>query len=208
MILRLLSLALLIITLPAYAQEDVKTLPEIVNPSVDFDNDGKPITALVMANEYYKSCVKEETLVYNEEEKQLLCACQSANMSEHLTVREFRRLKSDSAAGREARGKAVAYGFAPCLNYVLESKTTRDCMKSKKLNDLIFGKKKICACATNLYQNVMSRDGSYIIMDSTKYEPMSIDPMEYYFRQDSYFHQLNAFISNCRNDFQYNEERR
>lgn len=208
MILRLFLLLLLVISAPAYAQEDVKSLPEIVNPSADFENKDQPITATVLANNYFKTCVAEESLVYEDYEKELLCACQSANMSEHLTVDEFKRLKSKSAKGREARGKAIAYGFAPCMEFILESKMTRDCMNAKQLKDMIFGKKKVCGCAVNHYQSIMTRDGSYIIMDSSKYEPMSINPLEYYFRQDSYINQLNALIKACRVDVQYSEERK
>lgn len=207
MIIRLFFLSLIFFTVPAIAQDDVQDLSEILNPTIDYGNDGKPLTSAIMSNYFYKQCLNEESLVLNSEEKQLLCTCQSANMAENLTVDEFKALKSDSVRGRNARGKAIAYGFTPCMEFILESKVSRDCLKSKTIENVIFGKKEMCACTTNHFKNFMTRDGTYLIMDAYKHEPMNLNPLEHYFRQDSYVNQYEFLLKRCRVDIQYKQER-
>lgn len=204
MILKLFVFLFLLLPFNANAQDDVLSLPEIVNPSQS-RNTG-PVTSLTMANDYYKVCVKEESLVYEDEEKELLCACKSANMSEHLTVEEFRNLDSKGVNGREARGKAIAFGVTPCIEFVLDSKVERDCMNSNRLKDMIFGKRKVCGCATNHFKNVITETGTYHIMEAVKYDPMTLNPMEHYFVQPAYFNQLDALIQRCRTNIQFKKD--
>lgn len=208
MIFRLFFIMLFAFTAPAFAQDDVKPLSEILNPPIDYGNDGKPLTAKIMANYYYKQCAAEETLVFSDDEKELLCACSSANMSEHLSVAEFKALDQDTVKGRNARGNAVAYGYIPCMEYVIETKVMRDCLKSPKLKDIIIGKKRMCGCAVDHMQNFMMRDGTYIIMDTLKHNPMSLNPLEHYFREDSYRSQREHYLHNCRMSIQYELDRR
>lgn len=208
MIFRLFFLSLMFFTTPAISQDQVKNLSEIVNPPIDYANDGKPLTSAVMSNHYYKGCIEEESLVLSDEERKTLCACSAANMAENLTVEEFKALKSNSIRGRNARGKAVAFGFTPCMEYVIESKINRDCLKSKYINDVIFGKKAMCDCTTNHFKNFLTRDGTHIIMEAIKQEPMSLNPLEYYFRKDAYVNQREHLLRRCRIDIQYQLDRK
>ncbi len=208
MILRFLTILLITITTPAFAQDDVKNLSEILNPSVDFGNSDEPLTAAVMSKYFFKQCLASESLVLNDKEKELLCACQSSNMSENLTVEEFKLLEVDSIPGRNARGKAIAFGFTPCMEYVLDSKINRDCMKSEKISDVIFGKKRMCGCTTNRFKSIITNNGTYFIMDAVKHEPMNLNPLEHYFRQDTYFSTLEFLVEQCRTDIQFKLDRR
>ena len=185
MILRFLVTIALIISFPVWAQQtqnddDVKTLGEIFNPNIDEDNDGKPATATVMGNRYYQTCMNEETFTLRDDEKEILCACSAANMSEHLSVEEFKQLDKETTAGRNARGKAIAYGYTPCINYMLENKTKRDCLSSATLDNILTkkGKKRICKCTSEHYLNFFSKEGSNIMLQEILYEPLTLNPLE------------------------------
>lgn len=200
---------LLFFPLPSSAQDDdVKPLSEILNPPIDYGNDGKPLTSQIMANYYFKNCIKEDTLVFEQDEKELLCACSAANMSQHLSVEEFKALDKDTVKGRNARGKAIVNGYTPCMEYVMESKIMRDCSKSKQLRDIIIGKSKMCGCTTNYMKSFMTRDGAYLIMNTLEQHPMSLDPLEYYFREDGYFNQLEHYLKGCIRTEKYGQDRR
>ncbi len=206
-----LILALLILTpLNAYAQNtnDVKNLGDILNPRANSENDGKPLTAARMANNYYKKCIAAETLVFTQDEIQTLCACSSANMAETLTIDEFTVLEQDSRKGRDARGKAISFGYAPCMQYVIETKIKRDCQDAPYINDVIIGKKAICQCTTDYFQKHVTGNGPYIILEALKYNPMTLNPLEDYFRKDTYIGQRDQYIRACRDKIQYQLDRK
>ena len=90
--------------------DDVKSLGEILNQGPVQDDDGVELTPKLLANRYYKECTKEKSLIFDEEEQNLLCTCVSANMARTLSVEEFQLLDEDSAQGtwKETQGFSSA----------------------------------------------------------------------------------------------------
>ncbi len=185
--------------------EDVKTLGEILNgPQETYGNDGKPLTSAVMANHYYKNCVAQDSLAFNEKELEILCGCTSAKMSEVLTVEEFKRLPIKN--GKDARSKMMAFAYAPCIEYIIEDKVTRDCMRSNKLRDIIVGKSLVCGCVNDLFKKYLIADAKNIISRSTLHDPMTLNPLEYYFTGDGYTSQHRGFLESCNFKFRYERD--
>lgn len=209
MILRYTLLAISLFTFfniaPVYAQnnDDVKSLSDILNPPKTFNPDGKPVTPALLANEYYKKCAAKQSDVFSEEQIETLCACSSAKMSQNLTIRDFNNLEKPNRAGREARGKAIAYGYVPCMQYATDELVTRDCRKDKNLKPVLAGKRTVCKCTLDKFNEYLNLNGTSIIMNSLKYKPMTMNPLEHFFSDTHYKFLLRDSIKSCRFDQQY-----
>ncbi len=187
--------------------EQVKSLGEILNPEEEsYGSNGKPLTSAIMANHYYKNCVNKENFVFEKPEKEILCGCTSAKMSELLTVKEFKLLNEKSKSGKDARMKMLTYAYAPCMEYVIEKKVKSDCYKSKSLDGVVFGKKAICNCTANHFENFVNRNAAYIIMNAVHYNPMTTDPLGDFFLSSNYYSQRDLFARRCRFDFQFKKD--
>ncbi len=201
---RCLTIALaFIITLsmPAFVSaqnNDVENLGIILNPDVDYGNDGKPLTAAIMANYYYGQCVQEESLAFTDEEKDILCSCTAAGMSKVLTVEEFKALYQDNRKGLDARGKALAFAYAPCMEYAVAPKVTGNCMQSKELEDIVVGKRQICRCTLQYYTQLLNETAPRIVMEGIKYDPMTMNPLEHHFTTTNYLQSLGSMIGHCK----------
>ncbi len=199
----ILTLSMLLVSpvTGVYAQDnndEVKSLGEILNPELDYGNDGKPLTAEIMANYYYNRCKSTESLAFSETEMETLCACSAAEMSKVLTVDEFKVLYVDSRKGLDARGKAIAYGYVPCMEYALRSKFSSTCAISKRLNNVVVGKKQICKCATDSFMKETKETAPMRIMEGIKYDPMTLNPLEHYFTTYDYPASFDSHIKYCR----------
>ncbi|GEM_PF-2126859 len=191
---------------PSTAQstdEEVKSLGDILNPRMDYGNDGKPLTSAIMANHYFKTCMEEKSYIFGEDEKEILCGCTSAKMSETLTVTEFMELNKKTSRGREARSRMLAYDYAPCMEYVIEKKVRTDCMTSSRLEDIVRGKAAVCRCVSNRFKDYINDNAAYIIMRATHFDPMTLTPLEHYFSEKDYSSQRDVIINQCRYDFEY-----
>lgn len=202
---------ILTMTAPAlvFAQNDnIENLGVILNPDVDYGNDGKPLTAAIMANYYYQQCTAKESLAFTDEEKDILCACTSAKMSKVLTVDEFKALWQDNRKGLDARGKALAFAYAPCMEFAVAPKVRGNCMQSPRLEDIVIGKKQICRCAVASYQQLIKETAPKIVMEGIKYDPMTMNPLEHHFTTSNYLQTLDASVKFCRYRDKYKRDNR
>lgn len=186
---------------PAYAQDtnNRSALDDIFNPK-DPNADNTPKTPASMANEYYKSCVAQESLAFNDYEKDLLCGCTSAKMTEFLEVDDYKHLHSSTMKGRDIRSQYMAYAYAPCLQYPMESKVADDCKYSPKLADIRFGKDQICQCTVETFQIFFQKYAADIFKQAQVYHPRTLNPLEYYTTETNAYHsRLNTFIGECVN---------
>ena len=195
---------------PAFAQSNnkVQSLGEILNEKPDYDSDGKPLTSAIMANHYYKNCVNKESLVFNKNEKKILCGCTSAEMSEVLSVQDFKNMEKKTRKGKDARGRMLAYAYAPCMDYVIHEKIRQNCRQSKSLEDIVSGKKIICSCVIDRFKQFLKTNASYIITDAIHHDPMTLDPLEYYFTRGNYYPQRDVFMRQCRYKFEHARDNR
>lgn len=183
----------------AFAQnDDIENLGIILNPDVDYGNDGKPLTAAIMANYYYNQCTSQESLAFTDEELDILCSCTAAGMSKVLTVDEFKTLSQDNRKGLDARGKALAFAYAPCMEYAIAPKVRGNCMQSRHLQDIVVGKRQICRCTVDSYQQLIKETAPKIVMEGIKYDPMTMNPLEHHFTTTNYLQTLNSSIKFCR----------
>jgi len=185
--------------------ESVKSLSEILNPTID-DGSTEPLTTRLMANEFYKKCTKQKTNVFNENDLKIMCSCNAAKMSEILSIKEFQELEQDNNKGRDARGKMLAYAYAPCMEYVLSPIVREDCYNSPTLNDVLRGKKSICQCVNQRFRNYISTSAPNIIMSAIQNDRMTTNPLERLFTSGTYFNQRDQFIKSCRYKIQYDRE--
>ncbi len=189
------------INVNVYAQsqsedDKVQSLGDILNPKADDMLGAK--TTQDMANIYFKRCLKTKTLAFDDEEKEMLCACTSANMGQVLTVSEFNVMHEDNLKGKDARGKVIAFAYTKCTDYVIESKLYNDCMVSPVLKSITRGKKDICECSAKEYVQRINKEMSYIIMESLKYDPMTLNPLERFFTTTNYGYMSEHYTKACR----------
>lgn len=190
-----------------FAQDNqVKSLGEILNQPTEDDEWAGDVNSSTLANRFFKGCVAEENLALLDQEKELLCGCMSAKMSENLTVSELKTLKADTPAGKDARSKALAFAFAPCVPYVVEGRIKDDCMISPAIQDIIRGKAKICNCVTEKFNAMFDNDLGFIINEAVKYDPMSLNPLERYFRGRNYEAQHKMYTKQCSYKFRYERD--
>ncbi len=188
--------------------DKIQSLGDILNEPNDYGNNGQPLTSAIMANNYYKKCISKESLVFKEKELKILCGCNSAKMSELLTVSEFKLLNENSKQGKNTRGKMLAHAYAPCMEYVIESKVNRDCRRSRALESIIIGKKAICKCVTNEFKKFVNKNASFIIMGAIHHNPMTLNPLEEFYLGSNYHAQRDHFARQCRFDFQFKKNNR
>ncbi len=181
-----------------------KSLSDILNPKTETDN--RPLTADLMANRYYKSCVAKKSLSFDDIEKDILCSCVAAKMSENLTVADFQNLDKKTKSGKKARSMMLAYSYAPCMGYVIEKKASTDCYISKRLDDIITGKSLICKCVADRFKQHIALEAPRMITTSQLYEPMDLNPLERYFMKKDYHAQHKIMMRQCRFDFEYHRD--
>ncbi len=186
--------------------EEVQSLGDILNAPEEFGNNGEPLTSAIMANHYYETCTSKKNLAFDEEETKILCGCNAAEMSEILTVQEFKDLDKNTRKGKEARGKALAYAYAPCMKYVIEKKVKYDCYVSNKLDDIVVGKRSLCKCVVDSFKRYFDNNATSIITRATHNNPMTMNPLEDYFIETNYRSQQAHVIKQCRFKFLYKRD--
>lgn len=187
--------------------QDVETLDDILNPD-RVQRDGWPVTLETLANDYYSTCVSDDDGVFTADQRNMLCACTAANMAKKLTVEDFNNLDKQTIEGKDARGKAIAFSYLPCMQYVFSDIVRADCYRSPQLSNIITGKKTLCQCTVNHFEQYMSRDGTFIIMEALKHEPETLNPLAYYFKHKNYKSQHRHFVKQCHFHFRYNLDNR
>lgn len=200
-----LILVMCISALPALAQ-NAPSLDSILNEGENYGNNGKPLTSAIMANHYYKTCTMEQSLVFDEEEMKTLCGCNAAKMSEILTVQDFQNLYNQNDKGRDARSRMLAFAYAPCMEHVIEKKVRYDCYSSSQMDDILRGGKLICDCVVDKFTGYVSRNAANIILTSTHYAPMSLNPLEHYFTTRNYNGQHKGYMRQCHYKFVYDRD--
>ncbi len=202
----ILSFILLVIPINAITlanDDEVKPLGDILNPKTEYDDDGKAITSASLANKYYKKCINENSLIFDDIEKDILCSCTAAKMSETLAIEDFKNLDKKGSKGKESRGRMLAYSYAPCMEYVVEKKVTTDCYISKNLDDIVVGKSEICKCVSDNFKQFIKLEAPKMITKYMLYEPMGLNPLEDYFKKKDYWAQHKVFMRQCRFKFEY-----
>ncbi len=200
----------IILAAPAIAQSNiadddkVQSLGDILNPQSD-DGVSSVKNAKEMANIYYKKCIKEKSLAFDEEEKEILCACTSAEIGSVISTKEFKNLYKDNYKGKDARGKVLAYAYTKCMDYVIENKLFNDCMVSPTIKKIVTGKSAVCNCSTKSYKDIIAKDTSYIIMEAIKYDPMTLNPLEHYFTSTNYEYMFDKHTQYCYSRMLYNK---
>lgn len=186
--------------------DSVKSLGEILNPTVKSDDDGKPITPQLMANKFYKTCVKQKTAVFDKSRLKTMCTCNAAKMSEVMTIKEFKAMDKDNIAGRNARGNMLAYAYAPCMEYIIRPMVIEDCYKSPLIEDILHGKKAICTCVESSINQYISQNAGHIIMSAITKDRMTINPLELFFTDNVYYSLHDKYTKDCRYKIQYGRE--
>lgn len=199
-----LSLTVLSSTRAQDTNDDVQSLPEILNQQSPPTGN----TTADLSRNYYHKCVNEETLVFTSKEQEILCSCTASEMSTLLTSTEIKHLEKKTRTGANARDKFRAHAYAPCMEYVVEDKVRYECMKSKKLSSIIVGKASICKCVTERFKNFVNRNAVDIIMHSVKIDKMILNPLEHYFRNNGYITQRDYTIGQCYAKFRYKKDNR
>lgn len=186
------------------AQDDVESLGRILNEPGEY-RDGKAVTGEDFANMYYEKCVSEKQDVFVEREREILCTCMAAKMSETLTLSEFQALERKTVAGRDARGKVVAFAHLPCMSYVMDSKIHRECRKLPVVQKLITGKNTLCGCTKNRYKKYLIQNASFIAQNARLNEPMSMNPLAIFFEGREHNYHIKNFTKKCKFDIDYNK---
>ena len=189
---------------PSENMEDEITWEQVIgsglpNEKID-EPEGKnmPATAADYANEYYGQCVAPDHAVYTKDEQKLICSCTAANMSQTLDLEDFKMLYNEDVAGQDVRDKALVYAYAPCFKKIAKEIYRRDCYSSKQTAQYSSKEKEsICSCGVERMEDTINRVMPMEIIKIVKYNPLTLDPMEYYLISDSYAVQARRIFSKC-----------
>ncbi len=182
--------------------DEVKSLGEIFNPKVNDYGANLPIKE--RANIYFKKCIATESLAFDEDEKEILCACTSAKMGNILTGKEFVHLYKDTLIGKEARMKMITFAYTDCMEYAIKKKVYKDCRVMPLMKSITRGKSELCKCVAGHYDQNINEAAAHIIMEGIKYHPMTLNPLEYHFTTNAYYGILKKFGKICRGQLMYN----
>ncbi len=185
------------------ANDEVQSLGEILNPRAK--NSGSELGVKERSNLYFRKCMATESLAFDNEEKEILCACTSAKLGEIITGEEFVELYKDTKAGANARMKVITYAYTECMNYAIKSKVYKDCRVLPLMGKIKHGKDFVCECLTNQHEDLVNKGASRMIMDGVKHDPMTLNPLESYFTTDSYYNTLENYVKICRARLMYNK---
>ncbi len=205
-ILQLFTLLLVFITVPQMtkAQDDVESLGRILNEP-NLNENGQALTGEDYANMFFEKCMSEDQDVFVESEREILCSCTAAKMSENLTIEDFQALYKKSNPGREARGKTVAFAHLPCMQYVLDTKINRECRKLPLVKRLISGKNTLCSCTRRKYKKHLRQNASFIARNARINNPMSMNPLALYFESKEHEYHIENITEGCKFDIDYNK---
>lgn len=191
---------------PLHAQDDdVKSLGEILNQPVEEDDEGIELTPKILANRHYEKCVNKKSLIFDDEELNLLCTCTAANMSRTLTVEEFQNLDKETKDGKFARSTMLAYAYSPCMKPVAQLKAKKDCAISSQLDDIAVGKRHICDCAVKMFDQFMDSNIPQIITDAVYQDKMDMNPLRFYYVEWPYRSHLEQYVKQCVRKFRYQQ---
>lgn len=179
----------------------VQSLGEILNPKADEQDPSK--TPKDRGNAYFKNCMATESLAFDEDEKELLCACTSSKVGEILTGEDFAHLYKDTLIGKEARMKMIAFAYTDCMEYAIKRKVYKDCRVLPIMKMIRHGKSHVCKCTAGHFDKLINSAAAKVIMDGVKYHPMTLNPLEYYFTTDGYYKTLEGFGKVCRAQMVY-----
>lgn len=165
-----------------------------------------PKNATEFASAYFKSCTARDHLSLTTNETKTICGCTSANMTQALSFKEMQLLDKDTPQGKDARGKFIAYAYGPCIQYLTEDVTKTDCMGSPLIQKVAVGKLAVCRCASDQMLKIMKRLAPTLVIDAVTQDPMTLDPMDSYFMNQSYTSQRDGYIRQCLYDMAYKKD--
>ncbi|MCK5385497.1 MAG: hypothetical protein KAJ29_07940 [Alphaproteobacteria bacterium] len=187
-----------------YAQQSdnkVQSLGDILNPKIGDYKENLSVDE--RGNIYFSKCMATESLAFDVEEKELLCACTSAKLGDIITGPEFVSLYKDTKKGETARLKVITYAYTKCIDYAIREKIYKDCRVLPVLKSIKYGKKNICECTANHYERLLTNGAAHLIMEGIKYAPMTLNPMERYFTTNAYYNTLSKYAKACRSQMLY-----
>tara|TARA_B100001989_G_C24548849_1_gene472811 strand:+ start:1315 stop:1971 length:657 start_codon:yes stop_codon:yes gene_type:complete len=170
----------------AYAQDsaqDIVPLDEMLNPDMleKKEKPKVPTTAADYGNFYFEQCINEDDPIFTPSEKEILCGCTAAKMTELLPVSDFRILNQDSKAGRTVRQNVLLYAYAPCMPYVIQEYARKDCLRSEQTQNIGAGRESICRCVGQRVDKEVAMTAIDLIEIFNMEHPEKIDFLKYYF---------------------------
>lgn len=190
----------------AQPHDDPSSLP-LPDATAEHNADA-PLTSEDYAIQYQKKCMAHVHTVYSDKEKEVVCGCTAAKMAETLTTDEFQILYDEDIKGQDVRDKAIAYAYAPCVRLIFNNLMTKDCLHSDHLKGVISGKNAICSCGVKTLSRIVNQMMPTIIIKIMKYNPLTLDPMEYYFSSEDYYIQSQKAFGQCSLQNRYSKENR
>lgn len=170
----------------------------------------QPKTIEDLANVYYKKCVARDNKAFIKSEKETLCGCTAAKMTEMLTFKEISLLETEDPLGQNggqmARKKFLTLIYVPCMPYATKHFTKSDCYSNQRIKKVPIGKVAVCKCVSDELTSYVDRLSPTIIYDSAIKNPMSLDPLEEYFISEGYNITRNRIIEGCIYNLSYEKQ--
>lgn len=183
--------------------DQVKPLGEILNPKTDKLDEN--LTVDERGNLYFERCMAKESLAFDPEEKEIICACTAAKLGEIITAPEFPHLYKDTTTGEKARMKVITYAYTECIDYAITDKMYKDCAILPLMQKISYGRTRVCECAIGHYNKLLIEGTAHWIMEGIKHSPMTLNPLEHYFTSDAYYNSLLDYAKVCRAQMLYDK---
>lgn len=157
-----------------------------------------PKTMLDLSRDHFMKCVSEDKPKYTTEIQEMMCACEAAKMVDAVEPKVIEKIYEDSRAGNNARATFIMHVSAPCITENMDEVILNTCKNDPYIKkNIIYGKKKICACVQSRFRDNFKITLPKKLMQISVMEPMTIDPLHVYLGQDEFKYDFGQYTQNC-----------
>lgn len=131
------------------------------------------------ANQYYQSCIRQDSAATGPENMRMLCSCAAAKIVEVLTQEELQSLSPEAAQNRPVRDKILLDVYAPCLDEMAPELFAHQCASDESLHELgdQFDVTAACGCVGERAGKWFKGKGRAIVSGLLKANPLLVDPI-------------------------------
>ena len=149
------------------------------------------------ANEYFKNCIAQDHPILSGENKEMLCACTSSQLSQHFTRDQMQTSTEDSEDGAYQRARLALQVYTPCIEYPTNALVTDRCLTNTQVQTAVPNYKAVCGCLGDKMGAFMKIKAPAYMRTALAENPEDIDPLRTLLESDLYNDNTQRFLNTC-----------
>ena len=149
------------------------------------------------ANEYYKNCMAQDHAVLKGNDKEMLCSCTSAQLTEHFTQEQMQTSMEDSEDGAFQRARLALNVYTPCIEYPTNALVTDNCLSNPQVQAGIPNYQAVCGCVGDKMGAFMKIKAPAYMRSALAENPEDLDPLRVLLESDLYNDNTQGFLNAC-----------